>query len=476
MNTSSMIKNMGFKWVETFLIQFIQLVISIILARLLVPEDYGTIAIASTMVSILTSVVQSSFNTPLVQKKDLSDIDASSSFYVMLFISIVLYTLLFFFAPLIARIYNMSDLRRIIRVLSLVLVIGAWNSVQLAYIYRNFRFRQSMIINIFAVIIQGSTGILLAFAGYGVWSLVFSALANTLFTAVCYPICNRWVPKLCFSLNCVRNLWKVGLPLLGAELLTITSSNINPMIIGLRFSGSELGAYQKGYSIPSTLINGSISACNVVFLPAMSKIQDEIGKLKELLKNGVRLVCFIVVPVSLGLCAVSEDFILIFLGKQWHEAIIYMQLSCIIFSLYPLRLKTQVIKALGYGKHILLINIFYTSFSFSLLIISVFVSVPAVLISMLVSEIFYIVCVSFYLKRDINYCLWQQFIDILPIYITSALMCFIVLVLGGLLGFVSIFSLIIKTLSGIAVYAILSFLMQRKNTDLFLLQLKNIFK
>ena len=471
-----MIKNMGFKWVETFLIQFIQLVISIILARLLVPEDYGTIAIASTMVSILTSVVQSSFNTPLVQKKDLSDIDASSSFYVMLFISIVLYTLLFFFAPLIARIYNMSDLRRIIRVLSLVLVIGAWNSVQLAYIYRNFRFRQSMIINIFAVIIQGSTGILLAFAGYGVWSLVFSTLANTLFTAVCYPICNRWVPKLCFSLNCVRNLWKVGLPLLGAELLTITSSNINPMIIGLRFSGSELGAYQKGYSIPSTLINGNISACNVVFLPAMSKIQDEIGKLKELLKNGVRLVCFVVVPVSMGLCAVSKDFILTFLGEQWRGAIIYMQLACIIFSLYPLRIKTQVINALGHGKHILFINIFYTLFSFSLLIISVFISVFAVLISMLVSEIFYAMCVSLYLKRDINYRLWQQFIDVLPIYITSALMCIFVLMLGSLLGSVSFLSLIIKTLSGIVIYVILCLLIQRKNTMLFLLQIKNIVK
>ena len=153
------LNNFVYRIAETFGIQAIQLVISIVLARLLVPENYGVVAIASTIVTILTSVVQSSFNAPLVQKKELSQIDLSSSFYVMLAIAGMLYTLLFAAAPTISVIYGMPDLALVIRVLSLVLILGTWNSIQMALIYRNLRFRASMMINVVGIVVQGIVGI-----------------------------------------------------------------------------------------------------------------------------------------------------------------------------------------------------------------------------------------------------------------------------------------------------------------------------
>ena len=222
------LNNFVYRIAETFGIQAIQLVISIVLARLLVPENYGVVAIASTIVTILTSVVQSSFNAPLVQKKELSQIDLSSSFYVMLAIAGMLYTLLFAAAPTISVIYGMPDLALVIRVLSLVLILGTWNSIQMALIYRNLRFRASMMINVVGIVVQGIVGIGMAYMGFGVWSLVSSQIAYQLTIGMIYGVYNHWIPGLCFSIQSIKDIWKIGLPLCGAELLTIVSSNVYP--------------------------------------------------------------------------------------------------------------------------------------------------------------------------------------------------------------------------------------------------------
>ncbi len=474
MSSSSLVKNFGYRLVETFGVQFIQLLISIVLARLLLPDDYGIVAIASTLITILTSVVQSSFNTPLVQKKELSDLDSSSSFYMMLAISLTLYTILFFAAPWISKIYNMPQLVGVIRTLSIVLVIGSWNSVQLALVYRNFRFKQSMVISIFALVVQGCSGIALAYCGYGVWSLVWSQIIYNVLVAVLYVKCNHWFPKLRFSWYSIKCIWKLGLPLLGAELMTIGSSNINPMVIGLVYSPASLGAYQKGTSIPTSVINGTISACSTVYLPLMSQMQDDISGVRETLKKGAGLTCFFIVPISLGLCAVSEDFILLVLGKQWKDAIMFMSLACIMLAFYPLRIRLQAIKALGQGKHALIINSIHSVFSLVMLVFAIFVNLYAVMASMILSELCYVVCVSIFLKTDVGYSIQDQIKDVILPYITGSLMCLFVLLLGKLMGTVSLFSFVLKILAGVLAYFLLSLLIQRRYIYIVFRQFKKL--
>ena len=469
---SVMPKNFLFRIIENFGTQAIQLVISIILARLLMPENYGVVAIASTIVTILTSVVQSSFNAPLVQKKELSQIDLSSSFYVMIAIAGILYVFLFAAAPTISNIYDMPDLVRVIRVLSLVLILGSWNSIQMALIYRNLRFRASMLINMVGIVVQGIVGIGMAYKGFGVWSLISSQFTYQLTIGIIYGIYNHWMPGLCFSLQSIKDIWRIGLPLCGAELLTIISSNVYPMIIGLRYTNAELGLYQKGNSVPTTVVNGIVTACSTVFFSIMSRTQDDYENLKKLLRNGVSIVSYLIVPIALGLFCVAPEFVTIALGKNWLEAIPLMQIACLTLALYPLRIRTQAIRALGKAKQSLWINAVYAITSNGLLLIFVFVSLEAAIFSMLLAEAVFVVATGVYIKKDFDYSLSDQFTDVVASYVIGGIMVAVVMSVGSMFTEVSVISLLVKTLLGIAFYVLISLLGKPKPVKLILFYLK----
>lgn len=469
MNT---LNNFAYRIAETFGIQAVQLVISIVLARLLVPENYGAVAIASTIVTILTSVVQSSFNAPLVQKKELSQIDLSSSFYVMLAIAGALYVFLFAAAPTISNIYGMPDLVWVIRVLSLVLILGSWNSIQMALIYRNLRFRASMLINMVGIVVQGIVGIGMAYRGFGVWSLVSSQFTYQLTIGMIYGIYNHWMPGLCFSFQSIKDIWRVGLPLCGAELLTIVSSNVYPMIIGLRYTNAELGLYQKGNSVPTTIVNGIVTACSTVFFSMMSRTQEDYESLRKLLRNGVSIASYLVVPIALGLFCIAPEFVIIALGKNWLEAIPLMQIACLTLALYPLRIRTQAIKAIGKAKQSLWINAVFAIASNGLLLIFVFVSLKAAIVSMLLAEAVFAVMTGVCIQRDFDYSLSDQFTDVVTSYIIGGLMVAVVMSVGSMFTEVSVISLFAKVFGGIAFYILISLLGKPKPVKLILSYLK----
>ena len=466
------LNNFVYRIAETFGIQAIQLVISIVLARLLVPENYGVVAIASTIVTILTSVVQSSFNAPLVQKKELSQIDLSSSFYVMLAIAGMLYTLLFAAAPTISVIYGMPDLALVIRVLSLVLILGTWNSIQMALIYRNLRFRASMMINVVGIVVQGIVGIGMAYMGFGVWSLVSSQIAYQLTIGMIYGVYNHWIPGLCFSIQSIKDIWKIGLPLCGAELLTIVSSNVYPMSIGLRYTNAELGLYQKGNSVPTTIVNGIVTACSTVFFSMMSRAQEDYESLKRLMRDGVSIVSYLIVPIALGLFCIAPEFVTIVLGKNWLEAIPLMQIACLTLSLYPLRIRTQAIKAIGKAKQSLWINAVYAVASNGLLLIFVFVSLKAAIFSMLLAEAVFMVTIGACIQKDFRYSMTEQFRDVAASYALSGLMAAVVMGIGSMFTEVSLISLFAKILSGVAFYVLISLLGKPRPVKLILSYLK----
>ena len=190
----------------------------------------------------------------------------------------------------------------------------------MALIYRNLRFRASMMINVVGIVVQGIVGIGMAYMGFGVWSLVSSQIAYQLTIGMIYGVYNHWIPGLCFSIQSIKDIWKIGLPLCGAELLTIVSSNVYPMIIGLRYTNAELGLYQKGNSVPTTIVNGIVTACSTVFFSMMSRAQEDYESLKRLMRDGVSIVSYLIVPIALGLFCIAPEFVTIVLGKNWLEA------------------------------------------------------------------------------------------------------------------------------------------------------------
>lgn len=466
------LNNFVYRIVETFGIQAIQLAISIVLARLLIPENYGVVAIASTIVTILTSVVQSSFNAPLVQKKELSQIDLTSSFYVMLAIAGMLYFILFVTSPAIADIYGMPDLALVIRVLSLVLLIGSWNSIQMALVYRNLKFRASMLINMVGITVQGIVGIGMAYMGFGVWSLVSSQITYQIVIGILYGYYNRWAPGICFSFQSIKDIWKIGIPLCGAELLTIVSSNVYPMIIGLRYTKAELGLYQKGNSVPTTIVNGVVIACSTVFFSMMSRVQEDYDNLKQLLRNGVAITSYLIVPIALGLFSISKDFITVVLGENWLDAIPLMKIACLTLSLYPLRIRTQAIKAIGKANQSFFINAAYAVVSNGLLMIFVFVSLKAAIFSMFLAEVVFSLTTGIYISKDFGYTLGEQAKDIISSYISGILMAVVVMCIGKIFSKTTLFVLLIKIFVGMVSYIMISLLAKPKPVRLVLSYLK----
>ena len=466
------LNNFAYRIIETFGIQAIQLIISIVLARLLIPENYGVVAIASTIVTILTSVVQSSFNAPLVQKRELTKIDLTSSFYVMLAIAGTLYFILFAGAPTIADVYGMPDLALVIRVLGLVLIIGSWNSIQMALVYRNLKFRASMLINVVGIIVQGIVGIGMAYKGFGVWSLVSSQITYQIVIGILYGIYNKWIPGICFSIQSIKDIWKIGIPLCGAELLTIVSSNVYPMIIGLRYTKAELGLYQKGNSVPTTIVNGVVTACSTVFFSMMSRVQDDYDNLKQLLRNGVAITSYLIVPIALGLLGISKDFITVVLGENWLNAIPLMQIACLTLSLYPLRIRTQAIKAIGKANQSFFTNAAYAAASNGLLLIFVFVSLRAAIFSMFLAEVVFAITSGFYISKDFGYTFDEQIRDVASSYISGALMAVIVLCVGEMFSAITLWSLLIKVLAGVVSYILISLIAKPKPVRLVLSYLR----
>ena len=466
------LNNFAYRIIETFGIQAIQLIISIVLARLLIPENYGVVAIASTIVTILTSVVQSSFNAPLVQKRELTKIDLTSSFYVMLAIAGTLYFILFAGAPTIADVYGMRDLALVIRVLGLVLIIGSWNSIQMALVYRNLKFRASMLINVVGIIVQGIVGIGMAYKGFGVWSLVSSQITYQIVIGILYGIYNKWIPGICFSIQSIKDIWKIGIPLCGAELLTIVSSNVYPMIIGLRYTKAELGLYQKGNSVPTTIVNGVVTACSTVFFSMMSRVQDDYDNLKQLLRNGVAITSYLIVPIALGLLGISKDFITVVLGENWLNAIPLMQIACLTLSLYPLRIRTQAIKAIGKANQSFFTNAAYAAASNGLLLIFVFVSLRAAIFSMFLAEVVFAITTGFYISKDFGYTFDEQIRDVASSYISGALMAVIVLCVGEMFSAITLWSLLIKVLAGVVSYILISLIAKPKPVRLVLSYLR----
>lgn len=296
-NSQNIIKNLVWKLLERGGVQGVQFILQIILARLLTPSDYGITGLIIVFINVANVFVQSGLGSALIQKKNTSEEDYSSVFYLNILIALIMIGILFITAPTISSFYQMDILIPVLRAQSLMLLFNAFNVVQNAVLQKNMQFKKLFYASLGAITISGIIGILFAYLGAGVWALVFQQLINALVTSIILWIVVKWRPKRVFKLENVRNLFKFGSRLLCSGLIDTLYNNIYPLIIGKVYSQEDLGYYNRGYQIPSVLVNNLNGSIQGVLFPAFAEYQDNHPRLKQLVRRSIVTSSFLVFPM-----------------------------------------------------------------------------------------------------------------------------------------------------------------------------------
>lgn len=413
--------------------QLVQFVVQIILARLLLPKDFGVIALLMVFINLAQVFVQSGFNTALIQAKNPDDRDFSSVFYLSLGVAIILYLVLFISAPAISEFYNMPNLTKILRVLSLILFFGAVNSIQNAVISREFKFKQLFYSSFGAIMISGTIGVYLAYEGYGTWALVWQYLSNALFLCLIMWITVKWRPKLLFSLERLSKLFSFGWKLLVSALLETGYREMQSLVIGKMFSASDLGFYNRGRMFPQVVVGNIDGSIQSIMLPALSQVQDDLRRIKEMMRRAITISTFIIAPLMAGMIATAEPIVRIVLTDKWLPSVPFMQICCISFIFYPIHTANlTAISAVGRSDIFLKLEIYKKLLGIAVLVGTIFLfrSVIAIAWSAVLSGIISTFINAYPNKKLIGYTYSEQMKDLTPSFLISAIMGVCVYFLG----------------------------------------------
>ncbi len=450
----------GLFWnlMERWGVQFTQFVLQLILARILSPEHYGTLQLMVVFTTLANVFIQTGFSSALIQNKEVTDEDFSSVFWLTLGIAVIIYVGFFFAAPLIAAFYKMPELVAPFRVLSLVLLPGALNSVQLARIKRRMDFKKIFRSNVAAIIIAGLVGILLACMGAGIWALVAQTLTNTTVACIVMWFSVKWQPRFVFNTSRVKILFAFGWKLLVSHLLETLYQDIQSLIIGKKFNSGTLGYYTRGKQFPHLLINSINSAVQNVMLPAMSADQDNKAKVKSLMRNSISLSSYIIFPMMAGLAGVAEPMVKLLLTEKWLPCVPYLQICCFCYAFYPIHsCNLQAINAVGRSDVYLKLEIIKKIYGVLVLVAAIVFFDSAIELAMsgiVISLISTFVNASPN-KKLVDYSYLEQLRDILPAFVLSFVMLAVVLLIGTL-KIHTLALLALQIAAGVAIYVGLS--------------------
>lgn len=322
--------------VERFATQGVQFLFGIILARLLSPEDYGILAMPLVFLAVAQCFIDSGFSAALIRKPTLTEEDLSTAFYFNIGVGVVCYSALFLASPLIADFYHTPILADLLKVTALATLFNPLCAVQQALLTRRIDFKTQAVISLSAAVVSGVAGLVMAYSGFGVWSLVCQQVGGYAIRTIMLWLLGRWRPKKKWSRESFRYLWGFGNKMLGAGLLDTTYNNIYPLVIGKFLSANDLGNYtraQQFATLPSSNLTGVLQR---VTLPVLSSIQNEDERLAKNYRRILRLSAFLIFPLMLMLSALADPLIRILLTDKWEGCIILLQIMCFSMMWYPI--------------------------------------------------------------------------------------------------------------------------------------------
>ena len=465
---SVIVENVGWKFAEQFSSQIVSFIITIILARILMPVDYGLVAMLLVFITIANVFVEFGVGKALIQKKDADNIDFSSMLYFNLGFSIVIYIILYFISPVIAKFYNQRLLTQMMRVLGFSIVLASIRSVLLAYIASNMFFKKTFFTTFGALLISGSVGIFLALSGFGAWSLVAQYILYSFFSVVFIWISIKWIPNRVFSIIRVKQLFKFGWKLLLAALLNTIYNESRNLIVGKIYSANDLAFLSRGQSFPLLISKNITYSISSVMFSAASKLQNDMLRLKELSRKTIRITSFIMFPLMFGLAAIAEPLVRVLLTDKWILCVPYLQIACFSTSMIIIQLSVQdTINALGRSDIFLYMDIVRKIIGFSILIAVYDKGVFIIAITALITGPINVIMTIVVSRKIYGYTIREHFSDNLPLLILASVMAIFVYSVNYM-ELLPIITLIIQILLGFVFYLLFSKLLKFEGFELLM--------
>lgn len=416
----------GVKWsaLERFSLQGIQFIISLILARLLSPSDFGTVGMLAIFISISQTFVDGGFSNALIRKIDRTEIDCSTAFYFNIVVGLICYGLLFLLSPYIAIFFNTPILSDLVKVLSISIFINSLTVVQIAKLSIEINFKAQAVATLISVILSGSIGIILAYKGYGVWSLAWQNVLNALFKAFILWYQSKWKPMFAFSVKSFKNLFSYGSKLLTSGLISTIYEHITTIAIGKFYTAKDIGFYSRGEQfahLPSIAI---VDILGRVTFPILSKLQNDDDKLIQVYRKYIQITSMIIFFLLTLLAAIAKPLIILLLTDKWSEAIIFLQIFSFAFMFEHIsKLNLNLLQVKGRSDLYLRLEIIKKIIAFSILAVSIPFGVIIICISKMAYSQISLFINTYYTGKLFNLGYMKQLGDFFKYLIFSLIGC-----------------------------------------------------
>ncbi len=469
----SVIGNFLWRLAERAGAQGVKLLVELLLARILLPEQYGLIAMVTVFITVFNVFVDSGLGNALIQKKDTDDLDFSSVFWFNVVLCVALYGVLYLASPAIAAFYRREELCLVLRILGLQIVISGVKNVYQAYVSRAMQFRKFFFATLGGTLGAAVIGIFMAYRGYGVWALVAQQLFNVLTDTVILCLTVRWHPKKMFSLKRLKGLLSYGWKLLLSALLDTLYNEARSLIIGKRYTSEDLAFYNRGELFPQVIAANVNTSIDSVLLPTMSREQDERSKVRAMTRRAIMVSTYLMAPLMTGIACIGVPMVRLVLTEKWIPCVPYLRIFCMSMLFFPIHTANlNAIKALGRSDLYLKLEILKKVVGIILILITMHISVAAMALSMLVNSLLCQIINSWPNRKLLDYQYRDQIRDILPNVLMAALMGACVYGIGRI-GLPDWATLLIQIPLGALIYAGLSAVSKNESFHYLLSALKH---
>lgn len=442
--------------VEKISIMGIQFLVSMVLARLLSPSDYGTIAMLTVFIAISDQFVSCGFANALIRKPDCKRIDYSTAFWFNIVVSLFLYGILFVIAPWIAMFYNMDILCPILRVCGLTLPIGALQLVQNAILVKHLKAEKNALIHLVCSIVSGTVGIYLALHGFGVWSLVAQQLTSGILTVLLLWFSSEWYPRYEFSRESMRYLWSFGSKMLATGIISSIYGNIYSILIGKFYDKTSLGVFNRGQKLAKLFPDVAESVFVNNSLPILSQLQDEKERLIHVYRELVKVACFITIPTVCLMCVLAEPFVRVILTEKWIASVAFIQIFAVTSFLSPANsINLNLLQTFGRSDYTLKAEIIKKTIGFIVVLLMLPLGPLSLALGSCCMDVLAFSVNLFFAKKISGLKCRTQLLDILPILCSSMIMSLVVILLSNILVN-NILKMLIGGFIGVVIYIILT--------------------
>lgn len=411
------VKGVGWSAIDNVAQIGVTFLVSIVLARLLSPDDYGLLGLITIVTAVCTTLVNGGFTTALIRKKDITEDDYNTAFIVNLALSLLLYAIVYASSPFIADFFKREELVSLTRVASLGLIAGALSLVPQTRLTKRIDFKAQTKITLIASVTSGVLGIAMALLGFGVWSLVAQTLSNQVLRTILLWAIDRWIPKFRFSKASFQELFGFGWKMMLSGLLDTVWKELYQVVVGKFYSPATLGQYTRGNQFAQLFSSNLTNVVQRVTYPVLSNIQDDKERMVSAYRRIIKTTMFITAVGMFFLGAISEPLLYCLIGPKWHEAATYLPLICISSSLYPLHaINLNMLQVQGRSDLFLGLEIIKKIIALGPLFIGAFVGIMPMLYTNIIIGIISYFLNSYYTGKFLNYSSWMQIKDVAPSY------------------------------------------------------------